>query len=57
MEEDFMEIGNTGLVPLSDGKFLNKDTNEILDAEGEVVGEYSQSDIEEGTEELPGRTN
>lgn len=38
MEDDFMEIGNTGLVALPDGTYLNKVTNEILDAEGAVIG-------------------
>ena len=38
MERDHMEYGNTGLFAREDGTYFNKDTNEILNAEGEVIG-------------------
>jgi hypothetical protein len=32
-DDDFMEIDNLGLVPVKDGKFLDPNTKEVLNAE------------------------
>ena len=31
IEDDFMEIGNTGLIPIGEGLFWDKKTNSIVD--------------------------
>ena len=36
MDEDFMEIGDTGLFPLAGGWFYNRKTNEFIDPEGNI---------------------
>jgi hypothetical protein len=41
IEDDFMEIGNTGLVPIGEGLFWDKVNNKIVDL----------SEVDNGTEE------
>lgn len=31
LEDDFMEIGDTGLIPIGEGLFWDKKTNSIVD--------------------------
>lgn len=49
--DDFMEMGDSGIVPLKDGWFLNKNTGETIDPhgviynkEGDVVYDPSDED-------------
>lgn len=35
-DNDFMEIGDSGLVPQKDGWFYNKNTDEMIDPDGRV---------------------
>jgi hypothetical protein len=35
-DNDFMELGDTNLVPMPDGWFLNKETGETIDPNGYV---------------------
>lgn len=37
--DDFMEIGDTGLVPIKDGWFYNKNTRESIDPNGVIYNE------------------
>ena len=41
IEDDFMEIGNTGLVPIGEGLFWDKANNKIVDL----------SEVDNGAEE------
>jgi hypothetical protein len=41
IEDDFMEIGNTGLVPIGEGLFWDKVNNKIVDL----------NEVDNGTEE------
>jgi hypothetical protein len=41
IEDDFMEIGNTGLVPIGEGLFWDKVNNKIVDL----------SEVDNGAEE------
>ena len=34
---DWMEIGDSGLIPVEDGKYLDTENHEVLDEDGEVV--------------------
>lgn len=40
LEDDFMEIGNTGWVPVGEGSFLNKNTGHTID---ELGREYDKT--------------
>lgn len=35
-EDDFMELGDSGMVPTKDGWILNKDTSEKMDPDGRI---------------------
>jgi hypothetical protein len=35
LEDDFMEIGNTGLIPIGEGLFWDKKTNSIVELKKE----------------------
>lgn len=41
-EDDFMEIGNTSLVPIGEGLFLDLRTNEIVDPWSEIDDETEE---------------
>jgi hypothetical protein len=42
MEDDFMELGDSGLVPISDGWLLNTYTKETIDPEGRVYDKFGE---------------
>lgn len=39
-EDDYMEIGNTGWIPVGEGLFLNKDNGHTIDEVGREFDEY-----------------
>lgn len=39
---DHMELGETGIVPLENGKFLNKQTGETVDSKGRVFDKFGE---------------
>lgn len=41
-EDDFMEIGETGLIPLKDGWFYNKKTKESIGPNGIIYDEHGE---------------
>ena len=41
-EDDFMEIGKSGWIPITDGAFFNKKTNEYKDADGKIFSSLQE---------------
>lgn len=42
IDDDFIEFGETGLVPQKDGWFFNKKTGERIDPDGRVFDESGE---------------
>jgi len=47
MDSDWMELGDTGWIPVGDGTFVNIEENKMMDAKGNIydLDEVSGDDI------------